>query len=70
MEVATENNVRLEAPKAPKKWTGLIAFSLNRGQWAALEKRFGLQAGEGQPQLKIKEFVVKEFKLNEEAVQA
>lgn len=67
MEVATENNVFIAAPLAPKavkKWTGLIAFSLNRVQFAALEKHFGLQAGEGQPQLKIKEFVVKEFSLN------
>jgi hypothetical protein len=66
METVTENNVFIAAPKAPKKWTGLIAFSLNRAQFAKAEAKLGSD----KVQLRIKEFVVKELGLNEEAKQA
>ena len=67
---ATEDNVRIEVPQVPKKFNGLIAFSLNKVEFAVAEKFFAYRV-ERNLQLKIKGFVleaVNDNKVEEEAV--
>ena len=63
MEPAIENNVRVVAPVAEKKFTGLIAFSLNREEYAAAVKYFCSLPGE-KVQLQIKKLIVETLKEN------
>ena len=67
---ATEDNVRIEVPQVPKKFNGLIAFSLNKEQYLRAEKFFAYRV-ERNLQLKIKGFVleaVNDNKVEEELV--
>lgn len=58
-----ENNVLLEVPQVVKPFKGLIAFSLNKDEWAQAEKFF--EGAEGKNlQLKIKRLVLDTIKDN------
>jgi hypothetical protein len=56
-EVVKESDVRVEAPVADKKFNGLIAFSLNKLQYASVSSFLVEQPGKNL-QLKIKSFVL------------
>jgi hypothetical protein len=58
-----ENNVKIVVPVAPKKFNGLIAFSLNKEEYAAAERFFAGAPGKNL-QLKIKAMVLESVKDN------
>lgn len=63
VESKVESDERVAAPVASKKFSGLIAFSLNKEERAAAEKFFSGAAGKNL-QLKIKAMVLAAVKNN------
>jgi hypothetical protein len=58
-----ESEARMSAPIVPKKFNGLIAFSLNKVEFAAAERFFAGAPGKNL-QLKIKAMVLESVKDN------